>query len=124
VPNLTPALVEDLLRRHLDRRGFGDVEVARLWGEHPARGDVDSGVARAAIAAARAVAGSEPVVWPHMPATGPMHSVCAQFGVPAVGFGVGHAESGAHAPNESIRLDDYADGLRLTVKFLEVFASA
>ena len=48
VPNLTPELCIALLRAHLDRRGFTDVEVVPLSGEHPALSPVDAGIVTAA----------------------------------------------------------------------------
>jgi acetylornithine deacetylase/succinyl-diaminopimelate desuccinylase-like protein len=122
VADLTPALVAGLLRAHLDRHGFADIEVLDLGGEHPARGQVDSAVVRAAMAAVREVTGVEPVLWPHMAATGPMHPVAAQFGIPCVGFGTGYYNSGAHAPNEHIRLDDYFEGILVAAAFFAELA--
>jgi hypothetical protein len=46
-------------------------------------------------------------IWP---GTGPQYLLCAQFGVPAVGLGVGNADSNNHAPNENIAIDDYLQG--------------
>jgi acetylornithine deacetylase/succinyl-diaminopimelate desuccinylase-like protein len=45
VPDLTPALVHDLLRKHLDARGFSDVEVTPQHGELPSRWPADTDVA-------------------------------------------------------------------------------
>ena len=122
VPNLTPNLVHELLREHLDRKGFADIEVIPLSQEHPVRGQVQSNVVQAAIQSVRSVSGVAPVVWPHMAATGPMHPITAQFGIPAVGFGTGYHDSRNHAPNENIRLEDYLEGIAIAAAFFEAFA--
>lgn len=80
VPNLTPELVLDLLRQHLDRRGFSDVEIVELGGEHPARSDPQAPIVQAAVEAARAVYGQEPVVYPLMAGSGPMYPCARGWG--------------------------------------------
>ncbi len=122
VPDLTPELVRDLVRSHLDHHGFGDVEVTLVDGVRPARSPVDSDVALAAAEAAREVGGLEPVVYPTMAASGPMYDLCDAFGIPAVGFGVGWPGSNVHAPNENVRLDDYFEGILMVAAFVERFA--
>ena len=121
VPNLTPELVLDLLRQHLDRRGFSDVEIVELGGEHPARSDPQAPIVQAAVEAARAVYGQEPVVYPLMAGSGPMYPLCQGLGIPAVGAGVGHARSSVHAPNENIRLADYIEGIKYVGELLRLF---
>lgn len=121
VADLTPELARNLLRAHLDRHGFADIQIVDLGGEHPVRGQVESDVVRAARLAIQAVTGIEPVLWPTMAATGPMHPVAAQFGIPCVGFGTGYYNSGAHAPNEHIRLDDYFEGILVAAAFWAEF---
>ncbi|TME74177.1 MAG: M20/M25/M40 family metallo-hydrolase [Chloroflexi bacterium] len=122
VPDLTPELVERLLRAHLERRGFGDIEVVAMHGERPSRWPADSMPARAAVAACRATYGTDPVVYPLMVGSGPMAQVCDQLGIPVVGFGSGNASSANHAPNENIAIADYVDHIRAFGRFLHAFA--
>jgi acetylornithine deacetylase/succinyl-diaminopimelate desuccinylase-like protein len=121
VPDLTPELVRDLLRKHLDARGFSDVEITPYHGERPSRWPPDTDVATAAVAANRAAYGTEPVVYPLMAGSGPMAQVCDQLGIPAVGFGSGNAGSANHAPNENIAIADYIDHIRAFGRFLHLF---
>jgi acetylornithine deacetylase/succinyl-diaminopimelate desuccinylase-like protein len=123
VPNLEPQVVLELLRKHLDRRGFDDVEIVGFSAEHPAKSSPDAAVARAAIQAARIVYDQEPVVYPSMAGSGPMYPLCTALGIPAVsGLGVGHAGSRIHAPNENIRLEDYFQAVKFTAEFIRVFS--
>jgi len=121
VPDLTPELVLRLLRAHLDRRGFQDVVITPFHGEAPSRWPSDSRVARAALSACREAYGCEPVIYPLMPGSGPMAQVCGALGIPAVGFGSGHAGSANHAPNENIAIVDYLDHVRAFGRFLDAF---
>lgn len=124
VPNLTPALVVDLLRRHLDRRGFDDIEIVLTEnGEHVARSPLDSAIVRSAIAAARSVYATEPIVYPTMAGSGPMYPLCQQLGIPAVSAGCGWHDSRSHAPNENIRLADYFEGMSFIRELIDRFAA-
>ncbi len=122
VPDLEPDLVARLLRAHLDRRGFADVEIIPMHGERPSRWPADSDAAKAAVAACRATYGTEPVVYPLMVGSGPMAQVCDELRIPVVGFGAGNAASANHAPNENILLADYIDHIRAFGRFLHTFA--
>lgn len=107
VPNLTPELIYDLLRKHLDRRGFEDIEILRFSAEHAGRTPANAEVVQAAIRAARAVYGADPMIDPMSGGSGPIHPILTLLGIPVVCAGGGYPGTRAHAPNENIRLDDY-----------------
>jgi len=99
VPNMTVADCLPKLRRHLERQGFGDIEVNMSGGYDPTETGEDSGVIRAQQAVFTRSnipfslfprnAGS----WPGFVFTG------APLRKPAGQFGLGHG-GGAHAPDE------------------------
>jgi acetylornithine deacetylase/succinyl-diaminopimelate desuccinylase-like protein len=122
VPDLTPDKVVALLRAHLDRRGFADIEVVPGHGEPPSRWPTDSVAARAAVEACRSAYNTEPVVYPLLAGSGPMAQVCDALGIPVAGFGSGNAASANHAPNENIAIADYVDHIRAFGRFLHAFA--
>ena len=123
VPNLEPDLVVTLVRRHLDKRGFADIEVVAAHGEHSARTQPGAPVVQAAIAAARAVYGQDPVIYPLMAGSGPMYPLTQALGTPAFSAGVSYAGASAHAPNENIRLKDYFEGIRFVGEFIRQFGT-
>jgi acetylornithine deacetylase/succinyl-diaminopimelate desuccinylase-like protein len=120
VPDLTPSLVVDLLRFHLDRRGFGDIEVRPLGGIMPARSSLGSPFVRACVASAEATYGVSPIIYPTSPGSGPLHTLCR--GMPAVMAGVANANSRLHAPNENVIVDDYLEGIRFVGELIHRFA--
>jgi len=123
VPNLSPDLVMDLLRKHLDRRGFTDIEIVLTeTGEETARSPLDSAIVRAAVDAAKAVYPKEPVVYPTSAGSGPMYPLCQALGIPVVSGGCGWHDSRAHAPNESVRLADYFEGMLFVRELIDRFA--
>jgi acetylornithine deacetylase/succinyl-diaminopimelate desuccinylase-like protein len=122
VPDLTPDLALELLRAHLDRRGFDDVEIERLNGEHPAKSPLDAAVVRAAAEAAEAVYGHPPLLNPWAAGSGPMYPLSTKLGIPAVFAGINGPGANAHSPNENIRLDLYFQGMRFMAELIERFA--
>ncbi|MFC1976501.1 M20/M25/M40 family metallo-hydrolase, partial [Chloroflexota bacterium] len=125
VPNLTPHIVAELLRKHLDKHGFEDIEINILSGEHPGKSDPRAEVVQAAISAARQVYREyEPVVYPLMAGTGPVWPVAIAHSTPMVGFGTSYPGGRIHAPNENIRLVDYFQAMRMMGRFIADFSGA
>jgi acetylornithine deacetylase/succinyl-diaminopimelate desuccinylase-like protein len=99
VPDQTAAEAEAKLRAHLEKRGYGDIEVKVTGGYDPTQTDENSSLIKASIAVYQhegmavslspRLAGS----WPGFIFTGPPVSL------PAGHFGTGHG-SRAHAPDE------------------------
>ncbi len=122
VPDLTPELVARLLREHLDRRGYTDVDIVPHAGMVGARSDVGSSVVKAAVASARAIYGHEPVVYPSHGGSGPMFSLVQGLGSNGIMAGVGYPGVQMHAPNENIRVDDYFRHIAFLVEFMRRFS--
>jgi acetylornithine deacetylase/succinyl-diaminopimelate desuccinylase-like protein len=122
VPDLSPDLVIDLLKKHLARRGFDDIKVVLIHSEETARSSLDSPIARAAIDAAKSVYPNEPIVYPTSTGSGPMHVLCQSLGIPAVDGGCPYWGSRAHAPNENIRLADYFESILFVRALIDRFA--
>jgi acetylornithine deacetylase/succinyl-diaminopimelate desuccinylase-like protein len=104
VPDQTAAEAETKLRAHLDKRGYGDIEIKVTGGYDPTQTDENSALIKASIAVYKhegmpvslspRLAGS----WPGFIFTGPPVSL------PAGHFGTGHG-SRAHAPDEYYVID-------------------
>lgn len=125
VPDLTPQLVHDLMRAHLDKRGFTDIEIVQLAGEHPAMAPRESAVREAAIAASKAVFGELPVIAPWFTGSGPMYPLSTMLDIPVISCGATwHPKARAHAPNENILVEDYFKAMHFTAAFMEAFAEA
>jgi acetylornithine deacetylase/succinyl-diaminopimelate desuccinylase-like protein len=123
IPNQDPEHVLESLRKHLDSHGFEKVEIVWSDAEKPARSDPDSDVAKTVIECVRELYG-EPVLWPFMQATGPMHPVVSDLGIPTVlPVGVGRPDNRVHAPNENIRAADYINTIRLMCRVWERFGA-
>jgi acetylornithine deacetylase/succinyl-diaminopimelate desuccinylase-like protein len=114
VPDLTPPLVSQLLREHLDVRGFTDIEIIELGSAPLIKSPIGSQVARAAIEAAPEVYGMPPLIYPIDPSSGPVGAVCGASDppTPVISFGASYAGSNPHGPDENIRLDDFLQNIK------------
>jgi acetylornithine deacetylase/succinyl-diaminopimelate desuccinylase-like protein len=87
------------VKAHLERRGFGDLEVKVTGGYDPTSTPVDSRLIQSQLAAYRA-GGIEPVLWPRLAGSWPGYLFTgAPLNLPAGHFGLGHGAR-AHAPDE------------------------
>lgn len=124
VDGLTVELARRLLREHLDRRGFADIEIIDLGGEEFAASPPGSLVERAAVAASEQTWGKTPVIFPWYAGSGPVYPLSAKQGIPVIFAGATwHPNARAHSPNENILLKDYFASMRFTAAFLAYFAA-
>jgi len=105
VPNQKVEKVQTLLREHLDQKGFSDIETRLLTGYGPSRTPVDHPFIVLLRGLAKDFTGIDPVVFPSHQASGPAylfgpHTPWAMCSTP-------DPEANAHAPNESMRRNDF-----------------
>jgi len=99
VPDMTAKGTLELLKQHLAKHGFGDIEVNMSGGYDPTETDPDSKLIRAQTAAYRAQ-GVDPLLWPRLAGSWPgVTFTGAPLKLAAGQFGMGHGD-GAHAPDE------------------------
>jgi acetylornithine deacetylase/succinyl-diaminopimelate desuccinylase-like protein len=104
------------LERHLAEQGFDDIEVVQHGGYDAARVDPDAPFVRMVAETAWDVYDRPPSIHPTSGGSGPMASFVRHLGMPIANVGIGYPDSGAHAPNEHIRLADFARGIKQTAR--------
>lgn len=99
VPDMTAKETLALLKTHLAKHGFGDIEVVMTGGYDPTETPMDARLVKAMMAAYR-TSGVDPLLWPRLAGSWPGTTfTAAPLRLPAGIFGMGHG-SGAHAPDE------------------------
>jgi acetylornithine deacetylase/succinyl-diaminopimelate desuccinylase-like protein len=121
VPNQDPYVIYEQLVAHLDRHGFGDIEVRLLGAEHPARTVSEHPFVKLVVDSARDVYQHDPIVFLMSAGSGPMYPLCQKPGIPAVSIGVGNENSRNHAPNENIRIADFYKGIEHIAVIIDRF---
>ena len=123
IPDQDPAAVLAALRAHLDRQGFGDIEMSSFEGAEPAYwSDIEDPIVDAAAAVSETVFGKPALRFVAMSGIVPMHQVCARHGVPMTTLGGAAEDCRAHAPDENYPLKGAADAAEVTARFLDAFA--
>lgn len=105
VPNQKVERVQKLLRRHLDKHGFSDIEMQLLAGYEPSRTSINHPFIQLLANLAKDFSGKDPVLIPSAQGSGPAYlfgahtswASCDTFDL----------ETNVHAPNESMRLRDF-----------------
>jgi acetylornithine deacetylase/succinyl-diaminopimelate desuccinylase-like protein len=124
VAGQSPGPVVKLIRSHLQRRGFGDIEVIDYHGVEAAKTPVDSPVVQTATDAWEDVGHGEAVVYPTIGGSGPTSLIVHDLGIPTIMTGgILNPDSRIHSPNESARLEDYFEAVRYFAHFFERFGN-
>ena len=124
VPDQDPHDVTAKLRKHLVDGGFGDIEVVVSEGEFPARSDATHPFVEIVRSTARAVYGAEPVTYPNMAGTQPLHPMMSILGVPMASAGIMYPDARAHAPDENIRRGDFVLGTKHVAAIIEALGTS
>ena len=99
VPDMTREGAVAALKAHLQKRGFGDLEVNVTGGYDPNSSSAESALIRAQLAVYRR-AGLDPELWPRSPGSWPGYVFTGEPLKLAAGhYGLGHGAR-AHAPDE------------------------
>jgi acetylornithine deacetylase/succinyl-diaminopimelate desuccinylase-like protein len=123
VPNQDPEEILLLLRDHLDREGFLDVEITYLGGEPPARTDLNDPFLMLVVETASEVYGQPQRVVPFSGGSGPNYPFIHDLKVPVATAGISYPGANVHAPDEHIIIDNFVKGTRHTARILSRFAS-
>jgi acetylornithine deacetylase/succinyl-diaminopimelate desuccinylase-like protein len=108
-----PDVLFGRLVEHLERNGFGDIEIIKYGGYEAAKTSPNDPFVRRVVDLAENVYGSKPVVWPTTAGTSPIYLIRNWMKTPvASGGGVGYPGSNIHAPNENIRIRDYVRSIK------------
>src|ERR671910_484931 len=124
VAGQSPGPVVELIRSHLRKRGFDNIEVVDLHGVEAAKTPVASPIVRTAIETWEDLGHADAVVYPTIGGSGPTSLIATELGIPTIMTGsVANTDSHLHSPNEWVRLDDYFEAISYFARFFERFGS-
>jgi acetylornithine deacetylase/succinyl-diaminopimelate desuccinylase-like protein len=106
-----PEHIANCIERHLVKHGFKDIEVELLNAQRAYRSDLSHPFFSIVVTAAQEVYGTEIVLEPSSAGSGPMYEIGQLLHMPIASTGVGWFDSRYHAPNESIRAQDFEQGI-------------
>ena len=105
VPNQKVDKIIELLTKHLNKHGFSDIDVKFMSGYGPSRTPINNPFIKLLTTLAKDFSGLEPVLYPSSPGSGPAYL----FGpyTPWASCSTFDPESNIHAPNESMRTQEF-----------------
>jgi acetylornithine deacetylase/succinyl-diaminopimelate desuccinylase-like protein len=118
VPEQNPDDILEKLRSHLNAQGFEDVQVSKLGGAEPVVTPIEGAFVQRIQKICKDFTGKEPEINPLVGGTLPLLEAMKKnvgiLGISTAGNPVYYG-SGAHAPNEHIRLSDIPMAIRFNV---------
>ncbi|MFL2106338.1 M20/M25/M40 family metallo-hydrolase [Desemzia sp. FAM 23991] len=126
VPGQEPEHIYNCICHHLETHGYQDISVTMIAAEGAQRTSIDDPFIATVVSTAEKIYGADnPVlVSPSMAGTGPSELFEKYLHLPVAGVGAGWANSGAHAPNENIRLNDFYQNIAHMVELMKEFGAA
>ncbi len=122
VPDQDPVEILELLRAHLDRNGFEDIQIQDLGYQKPAVTSVDHPFVQMVVRSAEDVYGEPMKILPSSGGSSPTSIVREHFDIPIINVGAGYPGAQMHAPNENLRIDLYLKAARHFTRILRGFA--
>lgn len=121
VPGQVPEDIAKKVKAQLVKNGFDDIKVEFTMGVTPYRSDMDAPIIKELIQTTESVYGGEDQVevLPTSAGTGPAWEFNHYLNAPIAAFGISHAASGPHAPNENVYESDYLQGIDFLEQFFE-----
>lgn len=121
VPGQDPDKILAAFREHFAQAGFSDIEVSMESGQFAYWTDPEDPFVDMVIRTAEQAWGIAPRYALSSAGTGPMFGFGQYLNLPIISTGSGYWGSGAHAPDENIRLDDFAKGIKHMALLMQEF---
>lgn len=122
VPDQKPERIHELLRAHLDRHGFSDIEIRPANHLTPFNTKSDHPFVDTVLKSVSETYQEKPIIYRNLAGSSPMYNLLKGTDIPAVQVGVANTQSRFHAPNENIFIDDYFQGIKLTGSVIKNFS--
>jgi acetylornithine deacetylase/succinyl-diaminopimelate desuccinylase-like protein len=123
VPKQDPDEIFYNLRAYLNEQGFSEVELTRMGAMWPFKMDGDDPLVELTARTGEEVYGKPSLTVPMWGGSSPVYAFAKPLGdIPVVRAGVGYWDNRTHAPNEHVRLEDFANASRHIARILAEFA--
>lgn len=118
VPDQDPKKIVSLLRKHLDKNGYSDIEIKEYHGMVPFNTDPNSPFVKTVLDGVKDLYQEPPIILRNLAGSSPMNKMLKNSTIPAVQIGVANTQSNIHGPNENIYVEDYIQGIKLTANII------
>ena len=119
VPGQQPEEMTELLRRHLEARGFGDIEVRQYAGLPATKTPLDNKYVPVVTEALRSAFGDEPVVFPSVGCSAPFFMFSDVLKAPWMMIPISLADQNEHCANENLLISCWIKGIKAGAAFID-----
>lgn len=119
VPNQTPEKVTEAVRKHLEKRGFGDIKVELFMGLPWTKTPLDCPYLPMVEDSMRDAYGEEPIIFPMLGCSAPFYVFSDLMNIPWMMLPIGNADQNEHGPNENMILDCMSKGIKLGIELID-----
>lgn len=123
VPGQEPEVIYERVRDHLNRHGFGDIQIEVLVSCKPTKEDFHLPFGKVVAESIRQVWGKDPIIYPSIGGGGPFYLFSQELGLPTLMVPYAQPDLHEHAPDESLHIDWFGYGIKTTATIIEKFAS-
>lgn len=123
VPDQNPARILGLLKDHLAKNGYDDVEIKELGFLEPSRTPITHPLVKVAHEAVTDAYKVEPYIYPGIGGAGPNYVFQKHLGVPCLTIPFAAADQNNHAPNESMIVEGYFNGIKTSAALMHKIAA-
>jgi acetylornithine deacetylase/succinyl-diaminopimelate desuccinylase-like protein len=109
-----PDRIVACVRHHLEKHGFGDVELTVHDVMKPSRTPSSSNFIGPIADAARQASGQEPVILPALGGSIPQYAFVEGLGVPCIWSAYANWDEQNHAPNENMVIDLFIQSIKMS----------
>ena len=121
VPNQDPNKIFELVKKHLVKHGFSDIDIEAIGKVFPYRTEMNSDWVELVKKTAFDVYKKNPVITPNTAGSGPMYEFGSILGIPVCSAGIDHPTHKIHAPNENITIEDLTLGAKHIALIMKKF---
>ena len=123
VPDQKPERILALLKDYLAKNGYADAEIELLGSLIPSRTPITHPLVQVAREAVADAYGVEPYIYPGIGGAGPNYVFERHLGVPCFTIPFATADQNNHAPNESLIVDGYFNGIKTGAALIDRIAA-
>lgn len=119
VPDQNPYNIVKKLKLHLEKHGYGGVEIKTEGMIKPSRTPIDNEFVAPVKEAVEEAWGEFPLVFPGIGGAGPNYVFTENLGIPCIVVPLAASDQNNHAPNESMIVRGYINGIKTSASIIE-----
>jgi acetylornithine deacetylase/succinyl-diaminopimelate desuccinylase-like protein len=112
VKNQNPYDIFKKFKKHMEKHGFGDLDLKLMTAYNPAKTPIEHPMSKAVVAGVKKAFQSDPILYPLTGGSNPTSIITDFLGIPIIKVPYGSHDECNHAPNENLVIDLFIKGIK------------